>query len=89
MKTQSNRIEELREKHAHEMAKAEKEMEIAALIPEGIKLPIISNISENGKIAAWLSFYPEYGQDAKVFALSIFTELEKAGAVPMPASLCK
>jgi hypothetical protein len=88
MKTIENRIEELKARHAAELAETEAREAICAMLPESIKLPTISNIS-NGQVHAWLSFSPDYGQDAKAFALSIFTELEKAGAKPLPASLCK
>jgi hypothetical protein len=88
MTTTPNRINELKAKHAAELAELEKREAIYAMLPESIKLPTISNVSD-GPVHAWLSFSPEYGQDAKAFALSIFTELEKAGAKPLPASLCQ
>lgn len=88
MKTKT-RIEELKEKHAAEMAELQARERIAAMLPESLKLPTISNVSEKGQVHAWLSFSPDYGTDAKAFALSVFTELEKHGAKPLPVSLCQ
>lgn len=88
MKTTS-RIEELKARHAAELAHLESEQVIAAMLPESVKLPTISNLSYKNEVHAWLSFSPEYGQDSKAFALSVFAELEKAGFEPIPASLCQ
>jgi len=84
------RLEELRAKHERELQAIQAEEAIAALLPASLKLPCISNITdEEGEPHAWLSFSPEYSADGKQFALSVFTELEKAGFAPVPASLCK
>lgn len=83
------RLTELKERHAKEVAELEAREAICALLPESLKLPTISNISDKGSVYAWLSFSPDYGQDAKAFAVSVFAELEKAGFTPVSASLCQ
>lgn len=89
MKTQ-NRIEELKERHAKELAELENRERIAAMLPDSLSIPTISNITQKeNQPYAWLSFSPDYGTDAKAFAISVFVELEKAGFKPMPVSLCK
>lgn len=86
----TDRITELKEKHAAEIAELEAREAICSLLPASLKLPTISNINrKEGQPHAWLSFSPDYGMDAKAFAVSVFTELEKAGAKPLPLSLCK
>lgn len=80
------RIEELKARHASELREMEQREEIASLLPATLKLPTISNVKEK---SAWISFSPDYGMDAKAFALSVFSELEKSGAKPLPLSLCK
>lgn len=82
----------LREKHAKELALCEAEAAIAALLPKSLPMPTISNVNLKNKPLqphAWLSFSPEYRDDAKAFALRIFTELETHGAKPLPLSLVK
>lgn len=92
MKTEQTktRAQELAERHAKELAECQAKEAIETLLPESLPLPTISNINDKpGKTRAWLSFHAPYGTDEKAFALSVFTELEKAGAKIVPLSLCK
>jgi len=89
---QKSRAAELQAKHAKELAELHAREQIEALLPPALPMPTISNICHTSKPLtphAWLSFSPVYGQDEKAFALSIFTELEKHGAQPLPLSLVK
>lgn len=86
-----DRLAELREKHEAEMKELTQKEEILSSLPENVPFPTVSNISRmgNDRVRAWLSFSPEYGQDTRAFALGIFQALEKAGAKPLPVSLCQ
>lgn len=87
------RLDELKARHAAELAEAEAREAICAQLPDSLPLPTISNIriheGSTEPVYAWLSYSTDYGTDGKAFALSVFSELEKAGAKPMPVSLCK
>lgn len=82
-------IEELKARHAKELQELQTKEAIASILPEALPFPTISNISQSGQVRAWLSFHAPYGIDAKAFALSVFTEMEKAGAKALPLSLCQ
>jgi len=84
-----NRIEELKARHSAELAELNAKERICALLPESLSLPSIANLKATGPVNGWLSFSPDYGTDAKAFAISVFSELEKAGFEPLPLSLCK
>ena len=76
--TIEDRRGELRARHESELAKLNAESSILESLPASLPAPTISNIDSKSHTRAWLSFHPDYGTDAKAFALSIFAELEKA-----------
>lgn len=83
-------IEQIKARHAEEIERANTELQIAEMLPESLPAPTISNISKKpGEPFAWLSFHPEYGQDAKVFALNVLNTLEQNGAEIVPLTLCR
>lgn len=91
--TQSNRMTALKARHAAEIAEMEAIETLAELLPEGIKLPTVSNLkldAKPGEVAGWLSFRPEsYSEDKNVHAQKVLDALEKSGAKPVPACLIK
>jgi hypothetical protein len=91
-----SKIEELKEKHAAEMADAIREEAVVAMLPDEVPMPCVSNLKENpGPLAesAWLSFrtqlhYPSLGETPRD-PVAILAALEAAGWRSHPATLCK
>jgi hypothetical protein len=82
----TTKLEQLKARHAKELAKMEREIAIAELLPDNVS-PTISNVTDDG---SWLSFgSPAYDPEKKWSPVSILESLESAGFEQVPASLVK
>lgn len=82
----TTKLEELKARQAEEMAKLEREMAIAELLPDNVS-PTISNIADDG---AWLSFHaPSYNPEKTWNPVAILESLEIAGFEQCPSSLVR
>lgn len=88
--TREKNAQERAEKRARRERRERFEDRIYAELPPELPNPTISNESETaffGKPGLWLSFHRDYGE---IWSGSwVLSELEKAGFVPIPSTLCK
>lgn len=89
-----SKLEELKAKHAKELAEAQAEESIYAMLPEDIaKGPTISNLRAEPPATephGWLKFSsPSYDPENTWNPVAVLESLERAGWTAVPATLCK